>query len=123
MYWSRLYSTSFQGPVPTVAVLPNASSPTFSRCFFGTIGKNTTRSRSSGNGFSVTEGVAYGLTIRHFLIPPTLPYCGDFFFSLPGSITRSKEYFTSSAVIVSPLWNLTPLRSLNSHVVSLIAFH
>ena len=27
MYWSRFHSTSFQGPVPTAAVLPNASSP------------------------------------------------------------------------------------------------
>jgi len=52
-----------------------------------------------------------------------LPYCGDFFFSLPGSSTRSNENFTSSAVIVEPSWNLTPRRSLNSHVVSLSAFH
>src|SRR5215831_19835007 len=52
-----------------------------------------------------------------------LPYWGDFFFSLPGSRTRSNEYFTSSAVIVEPSWNLTPRRSLNSHVVSLSAFH
>ena len=53
MYWSRFHSTSFQGPVPAAAVLPNASSPTFSRCFFGTMGKNTRRSSRSGNGLSV----------------------------------------------------------------------
>jgi hypothetical protein len=29
-----------------------------------------------------------------------------------GAVTRSNEYFTSSAVISRPLWNLTPGRSL-----------
>ncbi len=123
MYWSRFHSTSFQGPVPTAAVLPNASSPTFSTCFFGTMGKNTTRSRSSGKGLSVMSWTVSASTIFTSLIARTLPYWGDFFFSLPGSSTRSNENFTSSAVMVEPSWNLTPLRSLNSHVVSLTAFH
>ena len=87
--WSRFHSTSFQGPVPTVAVLPNASAPTFSTCFFGTMGKNTRRSSSSGNGLSVIRWIVSGLTIFTSLIARMLPYCGDFFFSLPGSSTRS----------------------------------
>src|SRR5438477_8406650 len=64
-----------------------------------------------------------GSTIRTSFTARMLPYCGDFFFSLPGSVTRSNENFTSSAVSGSPLWNFTPRRSLNSHVVSLSAFH
>ena len=92
-------------------------------CFFGTIGKKTRRSRSSGNGLSVTMWIVSASTIRTSLIARMLPYWGDFFFSLPGSITRSTENFTSSAVRGSPLWNFTPLRSLNSHVVSFSAFH
>src|SRR5258706_251026 len=36
---------------------------------------------------------------------------------------RSIENTTSAAVKSEPSWNLTPLRSLNSHVRSLIAFH
>src|SRR5438105_14191556 len=123
MYWSRFHSTSFQGPVPTVAVLPNASSPTFSMCFFGTMGKNTTRSSRSGNGLSVIRWIVSALTILTSLIARTLPYCGDFFCSLPDSSTRSNENFPSSAVRIEPSWNLTPLRSLNSQVVSLSAFH
>jgi len=55
MYWSRFHSTNFHGPVPTAAVVPNASSPTFSRCFLGTMGKKTSRSSRSGNGLSVTR--------------------------------------------------------------------
>ena len=31
--------------------------------------------------------------------------------------------FTEAAVKGSPLWNFTPLRSLNSQVVSLTVFH
>ncbi len=123
MNWSRFHSTNFQGPVPTAAVVPKASSPTFSMCFFGTIGKKTRRSSSSGNGLSVMRWTVSASTIRTSLMARMFPYCGDFFFSLPGSSTRSKENFTSSAVRGSPLWNLTPLRSLNSHWVSLIAFH
>ena len=123
MYWSRFHSTNFQGPVPMGALAPNASSPTFSTCFLGTIGKKTSRSSRSGNGLSVTTWIVSGSTIRTSLIARTFPYCGDFFVVLPGSSTRSKENVTSSAVIVSPLWNFTPLRSLNSQVVSLIAFH
>src|SRR5881628_1599472 len=119
MCWSRFHSTSFQGPVPTVAVLPNASSPTFSTCFFGTIGKNTRRSSRRGKGLSVASWIVSASTIFTSLIARTLPYWGDFFFSEPGSSTRSNENFTSSAVMVEPSWNLTPLRSLNSHVVSL----
>jgi hypothetical protein len=89
--------------VPTVAVVPNASSPTFSMCFLGTIGKNTSRSSSSGNGLSVTRWIVSASTMRTSLMARMLPYCGDFFFSLPGSSTRSKENFTSSAVMTSPL--------------------
>src|SRR3989441_1267555 len=123
MYWSRFHSTNFHGPVATAAVVPNASSPTFSRCFLGTMGKKTSRSSSSGNGLSVTRWIVSASTMRTSLMARMLPYWGDFFFSLPGSVTRSNENFTSSAVIVSPLWNFTPLRSLNSQVVSLSAFH
>src|SRR6266850_5189727 len=122
MYWSRFHSTNFHGPVPTAAVVPNASSPTFSMCFLGTMGKNTSRSSRSGNGLSVTICTVSASTMRTSLIARMLPYWGDFFFSLPGSSTRSKENFTSSAVSGSPLWNFTPLRSLNSHCVSLRGF-
>src|SRR6266851_4876369 len=38
-------------------------------------------------------------------------------------MTRSNEYFTSAGVMTSPLWKRTPLRILNSHWVSEIAFH
>ena len=79
---------------------PKASSPTFSTCFFGMMGKNTMRSRSSGNGLSVTTWTVSAATMRTSLMARMLPYWGDFFF---GSSTRSKEYFTSSAVITSPL--------------------
>ena len=54
------------------------------------------------------------------LIARMLPYCGDFFV---WSSTRSKEYLTSSGVMISPLWKRTPFRILNSHVVSDSAFH
>src|SRR5262245_5058311 len=87
------------------------------------MGKNTRRSRSKGNGLSVTIWMVSASTILTSLIARMLPYWGDFFFSLPGSSTRSNENFTSSAVMVEPSWNLTPLRSLNSHVVSFSAFH
>ena len=119
MYWSRFHSTNFQGPVPTGAVAPKAWSPTFSMCFLGTMGKKTSRSRSRGKGLSVTIWTVSGATIFTSLMARTLPYCGDF---LVWSMTRSKEYFTSSAVRGSPLWNLTPRRSLNSHTVSETAF-
>jgi len=36
MYWSRFHSTNFQGPVPTGALEPKASSPTFSVVAFAT---------------------------------------------------------------------------------------
>src|SRR3989440_422648 len=122
MYWSRFHSTNFQGPVPTGALPPKASSPTFSVCLFGTMLKYTSRSSSSGKGLSVTMWIVSGSTIRTSFTARMLPYCGDFFFSLPGSVTRSKENFTSSAVSGSPLWNFTPRRSLNSQVVSFSAF-
>ena len=34
-----------------------------------------------------------------------------------GLVTRSSEYFTSSAVISRPLWNFTPWRSLKVKVL------
>ena len=40
-----------------------------------------------------------------------------------GSRRRSMLNFTASASSSSPLWNLTPLRSLNSHVVGFTIFH
>ena len=40
---------------------------------------------------------------------PKKPAPGDW---VAGFVTRSSEYFTSSAVISRPLWNLTPARSL-----------
>src|SRR2546426_11727139 len=39
-----------------------------------------------------------------------------------GSLTRSMLNFADSALKSSPLWNLTPLRSLNSHVVGATSF-
>ena len=36
---------------------------------------------------------------------------------------RSSVALTSSAVSGAPSWNLTPGRSVNSHVVSFTAFH
>ena len=39
-----------------------------------------------------------------------------------GSITRSKQYFTSPASISRPLWKVTPRRILNSWTVGLTAF-
>src|SRR6185503_10068465 len=68
--------------------------------FFGTMGKNTTRSSRSGNGLSVMMWIVSGSTIFTSLIARMLPYCGDFFFSLPASSTRSNENFTSSAAVV-----------------------
>ncbi len=44
------------------------------------------------------------------LIEPKKPAPGDW---VAGRVTRSSEYFTSSAVISRPLWNFTPGRSLN----------
>ena len=75
------------------------------------------RSRSSGNGLSVTRWIVSGSTIRTSLIARMLPYLGRPSLRA-GSRTRSKENLTSSAVSSSPLWNLTPLRSLNSQTVS-----
>ena len=118
--WSRFHSTNFHGPVPTGEVVPKAWSPTASMCFLGTTGKKTSRSRRSGKGLSVMMWTVSGLTTRTSLMARILPYWGDFFV---WSITRSKEYFTSSALMVSPLWNRTPLRSLNSHWVSDRDFH
>src|SRR5262245_7646348 len=113
--WSRFHSTNFHGPVPTAAVVPKVWSPTVSMCFLGTMGKNTSRSRRSGNGLSEMMCTVSGFTIRTSLMARMLPYWGDFFV---WSSTRSNEYFTSSALMVSPLWNLTPFRILNSHCVS-----
>ncbi len=42
---------------------------------------------------------------------------------LPGTMLRSSVALTSSAVKGAPSWNLTPGRSVNSHVVSLTVFH
>ena len=124
MCWSRFHSTSFQGPVPDGAPCCRTPPRPPSRCASSArCEKYTRRSSRSGNGLSVIRWIVSASTIFTSLIARTLPYCGDFFFSLPGSSTRSNEYFTSSAVMVEPSWNLTPLRSLNSHVVSLSAFH
>jgi hypothetical protein len=38
------------------------------------------------------------------------------------AFTRSRLYFTDSALNSSPLWNLTPLRSLTSHTVGATSF-
>src|SRR5229473_7508082 len=120
MSWSRFHSTNFQGPVPTGDVVPKAWSPTVSTCFLFTIGKKTSRSRSSGNGLSVMMWTVSASTTLTSLIARMLPYWGDF---LVWSSTRSNEYFTSAGVRTSPLWKCTFLRILNSHWVSEIAFH
>jgi hypothetical protein len=88
-------------------------------CFLDTMEKKTSRSRRRGKGLSVMMWTVSGFAIRTSLMARILPYWGDFFV---WSSTRSKEYLTSSAVIVSPLWKRTPLRSLNSHWVSERAF-
>ena len=120
MSWSRFHSTNFQGPVPTGEVVPKAWSPTASTCFLFTMGKKTSRSSSSGKGLSVMMWTVSASTTFTSLIARMLPYWGDF---LVWSITRSNEYFTSAGGQVSPLWKRTPLRILNSHWVSEIAFH
>src|SRR3990170_6204071 len=53
------------------------------------------------------------------LIQVKLPRIGDF---CSGFSTRSNENFTLSAPNGSPLWNLTPLRSLSSQVSGLTPF-
>ena len=120
MSWSRFHSTNFQGPVPTGEVVPKAWSPTVSTCFLFTIGKKTSRSSSSGKGLSVMMCTVSASTTFTSLIARMLPYWGDF---LVWSMTRSNEYFTSAGVRTSPLWKRTFLRILNSHWVSVIAFH
>ena len=74
------------------------------------------RSRSIGMGFFVTMFTVYGSTISTRSISRFRPREGDF---CSGLITRSTLNFTASALKSSPLWNFTPRRSLNCHVVSL----
>src|SRR5512134_763598 len=75
---------------------------------------------SCGCGAAVTKRIVCGSTICTSLIALVYVVNG------PGESgilpTRSIENLTSSAVKSDPSWNLTPLRSLNSHVVSLIGF-
>ena len=63
----------------------------------------------------------YGSTISFATIALVYAENGPGLFGTCG--TRSIENATSSAVSSLPSWNLTPLRSLYSHVVSSIAFH
>src|SRR5713101_5912314 len=119
MYWSRFHSTNRHGPVPTGAAA-NAWSPTFSRYLPGTIANPASRPMSAGKGFSVIKRTVSASTICTVLTPCSWPPNDSFF---AGSNARWREYFTSSAVSASPLWNLTLRRSLNSSTVSETHFH
>src|SRR2546425_6082093 len=119
MYWSRFHSTNRQGPVPMGAAA-NAWSPTFSTYLPGTIASPASRPMSAGKGFSVITRTVSASTICTVLMPCSWPPDVSFFAE---SSARSKEYFTSSGVSASPLWNLTSWRSLNSSTVSETDFH
>ena len=75
--------------------------------------------RKIGHGFLVWIRTVYGSTISTRSIgakddePRSL---------LAGLTRRSRLNFTDSALKSSPLWNLTPRRSLNSHVVGATSF-
>jgi len=82
------------------------------------------RVRSLGNrgdGVAVVNWIVFASTL--FLATMALVYVVNelgLFWMVAG---RSSENTTSSAVKSLPLWNLTPLRSLNSQVVSFTARH
>src|SRR2546428_382355 len=68
--------------------------------------------RKVGHGLSVCTRIVYGSAISTDSIGLKFDEARIF-----GSFTRSMLNFADSALKSSPLWNLTPLRSLTSHVV------
>ena len=75
----------------------------------------------SGCGAAVLNLIVYGSTISMPVIAFVYAENGPGLFGTVG--TRLIENATSSAVSSLPSWNLTPRRSLNSHVFSSSAFH
>src|SRR5262247_4043829 len=90
------------------------SLPAYSLGGYIATGRKAMWLRNTGHGFLVWIRTVYVSTISTRSIgakedePRSL---------LAGLMSRSTLNFTDSAVKSSPLWNLTPLRSLNSHVV------
>ncbi len=75
----------------------------------------------SGYGAAVLKRIVYGSTTIISLICFVYAVNGDGLFGTVG--TRSIDATTSAAVKSLPSWNLTPRRSLNSHVSGSIVFH
>src|SRR5207245_8825867 len=73
--------------------------------------------RTVGHGLAVCPRIVYGSTTS----TDSMGRKFDDARSL-GSLTRSMLNFADSALKSSPLWNLTPLRSLTSHVVGATSF-
>ena len=111
--------TNLNGPVPTMYVF---RSPRFATSSFGTIPVTgivrLLRSDASGL-FRLRRMVYLSGTSIFDTLSKKCAYGDPVFLS----IMRSKLYFTSSAVISRPLWNLTPRRTTNRYVVSLGASH
>src|SRR5256884_9188795 len=76
---------------------------------------------ASGYGAAYLKRIVYGSTISLAMIAFVYAVTGPGLFGTFG--TRSIENTTYSAVSSLPSWNLTPLRSLNSHVLSSTVFH
>src|SRR4029450_8878077 len=72
-----------------------------------------------GHGFFVWTRTVYESTISTRSMGP---YDGEPRSLLAGLARRSRLNFTDSASNVSPLWNFTPRRSLNSQVVGATSF-
>ena len=115
------HEASFTGPLPTGLAL-NSSSPTFWKYALGIIcpAYKATRAARRGSGFLVTMRTVYGsgVSIRSMVFRIVLVATLAF-----GSYDRSKVNLTSAEVSRSPLWNLTPWRSLNCQVVGLISLY
>src|SRR5260370_21800120 len=73
--------------------------------------------RKVGQGLLVCTRIVYGSTISMDSIGLKFDDARSL-----GSLTRSRLNFADSALKSSPLWNLTPLRSLTSHVVGATSF-
>ena len=61
-----------------------------------------------------SESASPDATASYPSIEPKKPAPG---LCVSGFVTRSSEYFTSSAVISRPLWKVTPSRSVNVKVI------
>src|SRR5438105_13910061 len=73
--------------------------------------------RNVGQGLPVCTRIVYGSTTSTVSIGLKFDEARSF-----GSFTRSMLNLADSALNSSPLWNLTPLRSLTSHVVGATSF-